>query len=96
MAVLIAVSVAIGPTTAGAAVSVAPAEMSMSNQGDMPCCPTSDDGKGVACVFKCLNFVAAMFPPTISLTQIANGLPSSLADVTLQGHIVPPSHPPPI
>jgi len=96
LAVLIAVSIAAMPTTGGAAISAAPSEMSMANQADMPCCPSPDDGKSIACAFKCLNFVAALFPAPVSLAQITDGLPSVLADVTLQGHVIPPAHPPPI
>jgi hypothetical protein len=96
LAVLITVSVAAVPTTGSTAISAAPTEMSMANQADMPCCPAPDDGKNLACAFKCLNFVAAMFPAPVTLAQIADGLPSALADVTLQGHVISPTHPPPI
>ena len=96
LAILIAISVATVPTSGGAVISAAPTAMSMANQTDMPCCPSPDDGKGIACAFKCLNFVAAPFPAPVSLAQITDGLPSLLADVALQGHIIPPTHPPPI
>ena len=97
LAVLIAVSVAALPTTGGGVVlSVAPAAISMTNQADMPCCPSPDDGKGIACAYKCLNFVAALFPAPFGLVQITDDLPQLLAEVTLQGRIIPPTHPPPI
>ena len=96
LAVLIAVSVATVPTTGGAASLPAPAAMSMANQTDMPCCPSPDDGKGTACAFKCLSFVAALFPAPTCLARITDGLPSFFADVILQGHAIPPTHPPPI
>ena len=97
LAVLIAISVATVPTTGGVAISAASTEMSMTNQADMPCCPSPpDEGKGTACAFKCLNFVAALFPAPVSLAHITDGFPSLLADVTLQGHVIPPAHPPPI
>jgi hypothetical protein len=96
-AALIAISVAMVPATGGAAISVKPVEMSMADQADMPCCPTPDVGKGsVACAFKCLNFVAALFPPPVVLLHVPQGLPPSFADVTLHGHVSPPTHPPPI
>jgi len=96
LAVLIAVSVATVPTTGSVVISAASAAISMANQTDMPCCPSPDDGKGTACAFKCLNFVAALFPARVGLAQITDGLPSFLAEVTLQGYVIPPTHPPPI
>jgi hypothetical protein len=71
--------------------------MSMGDQVDMPCCPPADEGKAsVACVFKCLNFVATVFPPATILSHVANQLPSSFGDATLHGHVSRPIHPPPI
>ena len=76
LAVLIAVSVAIAPATNAAAVSASPTKMAMADHTDMPCCPAPDDTKGsVACAFKCLNFVAVMFPAASPLVHVANGLP---------------------
>jgi hypothetical protein len=96
-AALIAVSLAVAPATGGAAISTKPVGMSMADQADMPCCPPPDDGKGsVACAFKCLNFVAALFPAAVVPSQIAQRLEPSFADVTLHGHVNPPTHPPPI
>lgn len=97
LAGLIAVSVAIAPATNAAAVSTSSAEMTMADQTDMPCCPTPDNAKGsVACAFKCLGFVAAMFPAPSPLVIDANGSPTSFSDRTLRDHISPPTHPPPI
>jgi hypothetical protein len=96
LAALIAVSVATVPTTGSAGISVAPTAMSMANQTDMPCCPSPDDRKDIACAFKCLNFVAALFPVPVGIEQVTDALPSLLGDVTLQGHVTPPTHPPPI
>jgi len=97
LAGLIAVSVAIAPATNAAAISASPAEMIMADHTDMPCCPTPDDAKGsVACAFKCLGFVAAMFPAPSPLVLDANGSPTSFSDRTLRDHISPPTHPPPI
>ena len=85
------------PATGGATISTKPVEMSMAGHADMPCCPPSDDGKGaVACAFKCLNFVAAIFPPTFSLSVVSAGLPPSVAEATLHGRVIAPTHPPPI
>jgi len=97
LAVVIAISVATVPATGGAAISTKPVEMSMANPADMPCCPATDDSKGsVACAFKCLSFVAAMFPPPVVLSPIADGPPPSLGVSALHGHVIPPAHPPPI
>jgi hypothetical protein len=96
LAALIAISVAMVPATGGA-MSIKSIEMSMADQADMPCCPPLDDGKtSVACAFKCLNFVAAMFPPPVVLPLIDDGPPSSSTDDTLYGHVSSPTHPPPI
>lgn len=96
LAVLIAIGVATVPANSGPVVSITTAAMSMDDHADMPCCPSPDDGKGIACAFRCLNFVAALFPAVNDLAQIADELPSSVAGVTLQGYIIPPTHPPPI
>jgi len=97
LAALIAISVAMVPATSGAAISTKPAEMSMGNQADMPCCPAPDDSKGsVACAFKCLSFVAAMFPAPVVLSPVVEVSPQSLRLGALHGHVSPPAHPPPI
>jgi hypothetical protein len=96
-AALIAISLAMVPAYAGAAISTKPVEMSMSDQTDMPCCPPPDDGKGsIACAAKCLNFVATMFPPPVVLSHFADGPPPSFEDGALHGFVSPPTHPPPI
>jgi hypothetical protein len=97
LAILIAISIAVVPATGGVVLSAKPVEMSMANPADMPCCPAPDDSKGsVACAFKCLNFVAAMFPPTIVLAHIADGVTPTPVHDELRGHVSPPAHPPPI
>jgi len=97
LAALIAISVAMVPATSGAAISTKPVEMSMANQADMPCCPEPDDDKSsVACTFKCLSFVATMFPAPLALSLIADAPPPSLWVGALHGHVSPPAHPPPI
>lgn len=95
--VLVAVSVALAPVTNTVAVSASPTKMAMADHTDMPCCPAPDDTKGsVACAFKCLGFVAVMFPVASPLVHVADGLPPSLSDRTLRDHRSPPTHPPPI
>jgi hypothetical protein len=97
LAALIAISVATIPATGGAVMSAKPVEMSMTDQADMPCCPPADDANtSVACAFKCLNFIAAMFPAAIPLSHVFDGLPQSFSDGTLYGYVTPPTHPPPI
>ena len=96
LAILIAVSVATAPATS-MAISASPAKMAIADHTNMPCCPAPDDAKGsVACAFKCLSFVAVMFPAASPLVHVANGLPLSLSDRILRDHITPPTHPPPI
>src|SRR5262245_21732800 len=92
LGILIGVSVAVGPTAGGVPVYASSTEMTMANETDMPCCPSPDDSKGIACAFK----LAALFPAADDVAQIADWLPFPLADGTLQGHIIPPIHPPPI
>src|SRR5262249_5134843 len=97
LAALIAASVATAPASGGPTVSAAPLDMSRADQTDMPCCPPPDEDKAsVACAFKCLNFVAATLPITITLLDDADGPPSSFADTILHGHVSRPIHPPPI
>jgi hypothetical protein len=97
LAALIAISVAMVPATSGAVISTKPVEMSMANQADMPCCPAPDDDKSsVACAFKCLSFVAAMFPAPVVLSPVVEVSPRSLGVSALYGHVSPPAHPPPI
>jgi hypothetical protein len=96
-AALIAISLAMLPANAGAAISTKPVEKSMSDQTDMPCCPPPDDRKGsIACAAKCLNFVATMFPPPVVLSHFADGPPPSFEDGALHGFVSPPTHLPPI
>ena len=97
LAVLIAISVVFAPVTGGAGVSITPVNVAMPNNADMPCCPSPDDRNGsVACAFKCLNFVATIFPLTVALPYIAEGLQPAATDGALHGHVSPPTHPPPI
>ena len=95
LAALIAISIALLPVTGGA--TAKPAEMLITNQTDMPCCPPPDKGNGsIACAFKCCNFVAIMIPTPIALLPIVDGPRASFAEGTLRGHITSPAHPPPI
>jgi hypothetical protein len=97
LAALIAISIALLPAAGGAAASMKPVEMSITNQMDMPCCPIPDSGNGsVECAFKCCNFVAVMFPAPIVVVPIVDGWLASFAEGTLRGHINSPAHPPPI
>jgi hypothetical protein len=97
LAALIAISIALLPATGGAGASTKLVGMSVTNQTDMPYCPPSNKGNGsVACVFKCCNFVAVVFPTPIALSPIGNGPLASFDEGSLRGHISPPAHPPPI
>ena len=50
----------------------------------------------ISCAFKCFNFVAAMFPAAIRCHMLLMGLRNLLSDGTLDGYVIPPTHPPPI
>jgi hypothetical protein len=100
LVVVIAMSVAALPATAEGIVSPSPAEITMADQADMPCCPTcntQDDFKAIACVLKCAALAAAVLPAmTIALLYTPNGSPRTLVDDTLHGLVrAPPTHPPP-
>lgn len=96
LAALIAISVALVPATGAVAPSTMP-EMSMANHADMPCCAPDDCKGSIACAVKCFNFVAAMIPDAMSLSQIFDEALPALVDETLQGHVrSPPTHPPPL
>lgn len=97
LAGLLSISVATLPIAGTAAASTNPMEMSMSDQPEMPCCPTPDDSKAsVVCAFKCLNLAAAVLPAIVALSLKDDEGLSSFAGTTLYGHVVPPIHPPPI
>jgi len=97
---VIALSVAVLPATAEAIVSPSPAEITMADQTDMPCCPCCDtqgDVKATACALQCVAFAGAVLPAMIiALPYLADGSPRTLVDDTLHGLArAPPTHPPP-
>jgi hypothetical protein len=97
LAALIATSLALVPI-GGVAVfnSIAPVEMLMADQADMPCCPSANEGKAsVAYVFKCIC-AAAILPAAIVISHIPDVPPLFFVDATLHGYLSRPTHPPPI
>ena len=97
---LIAISIAVLPATVEAIVSPLPAEVTMADQADMPCCTccnTQGDLETTACVLKCMTLAGAVLPAmTIGLPYIADRCPRTLVDDTLHGLArPPPTHPPP-
>jgi hypothetical protein len=97
---LIAISVAVLLATGGAIVLPSPAEATMADQADMPCCPycdTQGDFKATACVLKCVAPASAVLPATnVPSLYIADGSRVSFVDDTLDGLVrAPPTHPPP-
>jgi hypothetical protein len=97
---LIAISLALGPISGAVVNSVAPVEMLMADQGDMPCCPycdTQGDFKAAACVLKCAALAGAVLPTmTLGLLYISDPFPLTQTDQTLRGIVrAPPTHPPP-
>src|SRR5260370_23259 len=83
------VLVAVLPAASEAIVASSPAEMTMVDQADMPCCPccnTQGDFKATACVLKCVALASAILPATpVSVLFIAAGPQLSSVDDTLHG-----------
>ena len=97
---VIAMSVAVLPATGEAIVSPSPAEVTMADQADMPCCPCCNaqgDFKTTACVLKCVALTAAVLPMlAVAPLYVADRTTLSVADDTLRGVVrAPPTHPPP-
>jgi hypothetical protein len=96
---VIAMSVAVLPATTEAIVLPSPAEVTMVDQADMPCCPccnTPGDFKASACVLKCVTLAGAVVPAMIVALPYVVGFPRTLVDDTLHGLArAPPTHPPP-
>ena len=98
--VVITMSIATIPAAAEALVSPSPAEVTMADQADVPCCTccnTQGDLKATACILICTALAGAVLPlTTIALPYIADGFPRTLVDDTLRGLArAPPTHPPP-
>lgn len=98
LAALIAISLALLPASAGAAVSTKPIEMSMSHQADMPCCPPDDCKDSIVCGLKCFNFAGALpVAMAVMLPRLATEAPPSFVHHALHAHVrSPPTHPPPV
>jgi hypothetical protein len=99
---LIAISVAVVPASAQAAVSTKFVEMTMPADTDMSCCPScndQDNSKGaVVCALKCINFAGAVLPAMI-VTQryLVDAALSAFVNDALREHASsPPTHPPPV
>ena len=97
---VIAMSVALLPATGEAIESPSPAEVTMADQADMPCCTCCNTQGGLeatVCVLKCMTLAGAVLPAmTIGLPYIADRSPRTLVDDTLRGLArAPPTHPPP-
>jgi hypothetical protein len=97
---VIAISVAALPAASDAVISSYPAEITMVDKADMPCCPCCDtqgDFKAAACVLKCVALAGAVLPEmAVALPYVADGSPRSRVDDTLHGLVrPPPTHPPP-
>ena len=98
LAALIAISVALLPASAGAAVSTKPVEMSMSRQADMPCCPPDDCKDSIVCGLKCFNFAGVLpVAMAVMLPRLVAEAPPSFVHHALHAHVrSPPTHPPPV
>lgn len=97
---MIAISVAVLPATGEATVSPSPAELTVTDHADMPCCPcckTQDESKATACVLNCAVLVAAILPAMVGATsRTAEKFRRSFVNETSDGLVrAPPTHPPP-
>ena len=98
--VVITMSIATIPAAAEAVVLPSPAQVTIANAADMPCCPACDSQgniKATMCVLKCVALAGAILPAiTVALPHIADGSPRTPVDDTLRGLVrAPPTHPPP-
>ena len=96
---MIAISVAVLPATGEAFVSRSPAEVTMTDQADMPCCPcckTQDESKATACVLKCAALAGSILPAMVGATpRTAEKSRRPLVNETSDGLVrAPPTHPP--
>lgn len=99
VAALIAFAVALLPATGKAIISPSPAEMMMTDQADMPCCPLRDlqgDFKAPACALQCVVLSAAILPGTIiAPLRVAERSRRSFVNETSDGLVrAPPTRPP--
>lgn len=97
---VIALSVAVLPATAKATLFSSPAEATMADHADMPCCPSCNDHgdfKPAACALKCAALASAVLPAiTVTLLYVADSSPLAAAEDLLHGLVrPPPTHPPP-
>jgi hypothetical protein len=93
-------SVALLPATGEAIVSPSPAQMTMTDQADMlccPCCKAQDDSKATTCVLICAVHAGAILPAMIGATpRAAEKSRRSFVNETSDGLLrAPPTHPPP-
>jgi hypothetical protein len=85
--------------------SPSPAEVTMADHADMPCCPSCDtqacdthgNFKATACALKCAALAGTVLPAsTVALLYITEASLSALAENALHTHVITPTHPPPI
>jgi hypothetical protein len=102
VAVLVAFAVAFPPVSGNAIplplLSSPPAEATMADHADLPCCPSCDTQADFkACALKCAALASAVLPETsVALLYIAEGSLRALAEGALHPHVIAPTHPPPI
>jgi hypothetical protein len=106
---LIAFAIALPPASGDAIplplLSPSPAEVTMADHADMPCCPSCNtqacgalgDFKATACALKCAALAGAVLPATtVAPLYITEASLSALAENALHTHVITPTHPPPI
>ena len=101
VAALVAFAVAFLPASGNAIVLPSQVQVAMTDQADMPCCPsynTHGDFKATDCVLKCAALASAVLPvmSVAALLYVSDGAPLALAEDVLHGLVrAPPTHPPP-
>jgi hypothetical protein len=75
-----------------------PAEATMADHADTPCCPSCDSQDDFkTCALKCAALVGAILPATtIAPLYFAEVSLRELAKDALHTHVTAPTHPPPI
>jgi hypothetical protein len=99
VAALIAVSVAMSPAVGETVMLPSAAEVTTSDQADMPCCPCCDKQGNFksACVQKCMTLIGAVLvAPSAAQPSLRDGRLMAFASDSSRGVArKPPTHPPP-
>ena len=97
LAALVSISLAIVPAVGGVDLTKS-TTIAVTDQGDMPCCNSSDDCKApVACALKCFNFIGAIAAPMVPLPCVLEKTRITFVPDAMREHLSsPPTHHPPV